>query len=638
MDTSTDTYFFYDQMTKKTFFFKLLQLALLSLLVCYSGNIRAQSPGGVSSNLRLWLKGNAGTSTTTNNVAMSSWQDQSGNGRNATQSTTSEKPIFRNNSTDDMNFNAVVHFTAANLDYFTIPTSTLPTGTGPFSIYIVSRKSSNNGMTEVGIGKSANNASVNVGTNGVQTARFHTYNNAWAPSVSTLVNGAVLQSTYHFQSAMRYLSVNSISYGSRSASINLQTGGAYIAANHNGPGAASFDGEIAEVIIYAENSSTTNRNKIESYLDMKYGITKSGNYVNSANTTIWNATTNSTYDNNVAVIGRDDGSGLAQKQSRSVNSGFQPVIGNDTTIAASNDVNTTSFSPNQSFLAWGSNTGSTSFSTAFEEGNRMNRIWKVQKTGTIGQVKVGVLSSDVSGVTFLNLLVSNDATFNSSDARYQMITETIGGLSYYTTKVNLTDGQFFTFMNSNTTLPLEVISFRANCLNDESVLLNWETASEQAGDHFIIEKSTDGKTWKTIDRITGAGATVQTSQYSLVCQNTEALLCYYRLTQYDRDSNAYAYPVIFSNCHTHVSKASLTTYPNPSKESLVVKYASPLASSDASIRVFTPRGKTVYQKFVSVNQGDNSFLVEKTWAGSGIYFIELNDGLSNVVRSRHIYE
>jgi hypothetical protein len=47
----------------------------------------AQSPGGVSSGLQVWLKADAGSSTTTDNTAITTWNDQSPNGNHASQVT-----------------------------------------------------------------------------------------------------------------------------------------------------------------------------------------------------------------------------------------------------------------------------------------------------------------------------------------------------------------------------------------------------------------------------------------------------------------------------------------------------------------------------------------------------------------------
>ena len=65
-------------------------------------------------------------------------------------------------------------------------------------------------------------------------------------------------------------------------------------------------------------------NKIHSYLAVKYGITlentgggTQGDYLATTGTTIWDASVNSSYHNDVIGIGRDDNQALLQKQSHS---------------------------------------------------------------------------------------------------------------------------------------------------------------------------------------------------------------------------------------------------------------------------------------------------------------------------------
>ena len=102
---------------------------------------------------------------------------------------------------------------------------------------------------------------------------------------------------------------------------------------------------------------------VDRYLALKYGITliQPTSYVNSSGTTIWDATTNGTYHNNIAGIGRDDGSALNQKQSRSVNSGLVTIgLG---AIATANIANTNTFATDKTFLTWGNDTGATTLTS-----------------------------------------------------------------------------------------------------------------------------------------------------------------------------------------------------------------------------------------------------------------------------------
>ncbi|MCE7989583.1 MAG: choice-of-anchor D domain-containing protein [Caldilinea sp. CFX5] len=204
----------------------------------------------------------------------------------------------------------------------------------------------------------------------------------------------------------------------------------------------AFPGDIQEVIWYRTDVSNTERQRIESYLALKYGITldqsTAQNYVAGDGTTVvWDAIAHAAYSNNIAGIGRDDASALKQKQATSTNPGFQPTIGLGT-IAASNAANSNSFAANRNFLVWGSNNQAASYGVGYTPTSftpaagyfRMNRVWKVQETGTVGNVVVQGSGAD-------HLLVSSDPTFATG------VTEI--AFSSGSATVNFTNGQFFTF-------------------------------------------------------------------------------------------------------------------------------------------------------------------------------------------------
>lgn len=68
--------------------------------------------------------------------------------------------------------------------------------------------------------------------------------------------------------------------------------------------------------------TNANKNKVESYLALKYGIsldqTTVTNYTLSNGSIVWNALSGTTYNNNIAGIGRDDTSTLNHIRSQSV--------------------------------------------------------------------------------------------------------------------------------------------------------------------------------------------------------------------------------------------------------------------------------------------------------------------------------
>jgi hypothetical protein len=208
-------------------------------------------------------------------------------------------------------------------------------------------------------------------------------------------------------------------------------------------------GDIAEVVVYKTGSpttkggtlSTSDIEKVETYLAIKYGITLAHDYIAVDGSTIYDV---SSYSSHIAVIGRDDCQDLHQKQSTAIDGDvvtFYIGAGYGNELPATNAANMNEVSEDQAFMAWGTSGGSTLFSASFPAdsfgyaplGNylRMDRVWRVQKTGGIDTVTV----EGPSGSS--HLLVSTDPSFTSGVAMLP--------LDYGRGEVVLQDGQYFTF-------------------------------------------------------------------------------------------------------------------------------------------------------------------------------------------------
>ncbi|NND09626.1 MAG: T9SS type A sorting domain-containing protein, partial [Flavobacteriaceae bacterium] len=188
---------------------------------------------------------------------------------------------------------------------------------------------------------------------------------------------------------------------------------------------ASADARIVEIVSYSSRKdNTTERNRIQSYLALKYGITlgvngTAMNYFDSNNNIIWNSGLNFGYNYDIAGIARDDASDFIQKQSKSVNPTAAVSIGLGD-VALTNNANTYSFNADRDYLIWGHdgntmnvapatsdiivNLGPTTTTTITQ---RTLRTWKiVESGGDVPTVEISILQSDLVG---LPPLVGNDA-------------------------------------------------------------------------------------------------------------------------------------------------------------------------------------------------------------------------------------
>jgi hypothetical protein len=387
------------------------------------------APGGVIAGLTSWNKENtANTGSIWKNSA--NINDATGTGTN----------VYNTSGADLINFNPSYTFNTSGK--FTLPSALDLSGS--YSVFGVS-KLKNAGSNGRVFGSALSNVLIGYWSNLMNTVFYDS-----APNSLTSGTNSVIASTTDVRNYTYIRNAGPFSFYGNSTSIltGATSGATAFRGDIGGSNNENSNVIVPEFITYNVALDAVSQNRVESYLAIKYGYTKSGDYVLSSGTISWNTTANTGYNNNIAGIARDDVSGLNQKQSASVNPGVQPVIGN-VNITDTNANNTNNFSADLSALVWGSDTGSTSFGSSFAFGGlnaRMTRIWKVQETGTVGTVKVALPASQIgSNIAQLNLVVSADATFDGSDTRTAMTLETLGGVQYYTATVDFTTGQFFSF-------------------------------------------------------------------------------------------------------------------------------------------------------------------------------------------------
>ncbi|WP_325531242.1 right-handed parallel beta-helix repeat-containing protein, partial [Chitinophaga sp.] len=221
----------------------------------------------------------------------------------------------------------------------------------------------------------------------------------------------------------------------------------YIGAGHN----TAFNGDIPEVILYSRKLSAVERQQVQSYMALRYGLTLGidapVDYIASdGTTTMWKATAGGAYTKHITGIGRDDKGMLLQKQSISADTGIVTIAAG-ATIAASNKANTTTITNDVSFLTFGDDAGAIAYLTPVtgisNVNSRMTRIFKTQKNNWADQNITFRLSG---GTARTYLLVSTDNTFGAGDAAYVLS----GDSSVTINSSLLPDGAYFTFAKNIT--------------------------------------------------------------------------------------------------------------------------------------------------------------------------------------------
>jgi hypothetical protein len=176
-------------------------------------------------------------------------------------------------------------------------------------------------------------------------------------------------------------------------------------------------------------------------------------------------------------------------------------------------------------------------------------------------------------------------------------------------------------------LPIELLYFRAQPDNNR-VDLQWATSTESNNSYFTIEKSKDGVSFDSLQKIATEAPNGNSSvelNYNTQDPNPYAGISYYRLKQTDLDGKQ-QYSAIVSV--DFIKRQSLSIYPNPTRGSIYVTGVDP---SETSLKAewFDLSGKLLLQGTVSA-QGGAAMLT--TNFNNGVYLLRLisSDGTFTV--------
>ena len=183
-------------------------------------------------------------------------------------------------------------------------------------------------------------------------------------------------------------------------------------------------------------------------------------------------------------------------------------------------------------------------------------------------------------------------------------------------------------------LPVKLLYFNVIKENDK-VQLYWATAAEINNDYFNIEKSLDGKNFKSIGKIIGAGNSQQIISYAFTDSSLLQGLNYYRLKQTDYDGEFSYSPVeIISNYSETGRNLIFSLYPVPASTNINVELNSK-ADLETPLRIINIFGTTVLEKNISIQRGFNHIEMDLTNLSEGIYFIMV-DGLEGYKNTRFV--
>lgn len=272
-------------------------------------------------------------------------------------------------------------------------------------------------------------------------------------------------------------------------SNNSRTLKYYIGAGHS----SVLNGDLSEVIVFNRKLDPDERQKVNSYLALKYGITLQSDYIASDGSSMWTAEKNEGYGYRITGIGRDDAGVLYQKQSKSVDTNALVTMAVGKTIEPSNSANNAEI-PDLSFLTFSDNNRAKDYNINIDEANlpstlalvndttkiaakRMERIFKVEKNGTWQDENITLQVDGLNKDLYtLALYISPEESF-MSDSTVAVSMDKESG-TFQINENRLQDGSYFTFVQYIDKKDMET---KVNNIDAENLQeAEWTTSSWEA--------------------------------------------------------------------------------------------------------------------------------------------------------------
>ena len=178
--------------------------------------------------------------------------------------------------------------------------------------------------------------------------------------------------------------------------------------------------------------------------------------------------------------------------------------------------------------------------------------------------------------------------------------------------------EFILGITDNGGLPIKLTNFNAIALNNKSVSLDWQTATEINNDYFSIEKSIDGKNWELVENVNGAGNSSATLDYSLIDNNPYSGISYYRLKQTDYDSK-----FTYSNIRTvniDITE-NISIFPNPTTGIITIVGN---INELKTLEIYNLLGQNVTSKTNRLKNEETKVIIDLSSLKTGVYFVKTN--------------
>jgi|GEM_PF-928448 len=179
-------------------------------------------------------------------------------------------------------------------------------------------------------------------------------------------------------------------------------------------------------------------------------------------------------------------------------------------------------------------------------------------------------------------------------------------------------------LDANGVLPIRLGEYKAYA-DGNSAIIKWQTLSEENTDYYLVERSVDGKTFKSIAKISAKGDSNSLQEYVVKDKNPSSGINYYRLTSVDKDSKSQVFDVLA--VRFSLQEAAIVVYPNPITSSSIKIRVSGNNNDKLTAVLSTVSGRLIASEVINTSAGEGEYVMQlNNKPTAGIYILKISSG------------
>jgi len=186
-------------------------------------------------------------------------------------------------------------------------------------------------------------------------------------------------------------------------------------------------------------------------------------------------------------------------------------------------------------------------------------------------------------------------------------------------------------LSTAASMPVTLTSFNAK-LENKSVILNWSTTQEKNFNHFLIERSVDGKEFKQAALVFADDNGQMSKEYGYKdgLNNISKGIVYYRLKMVDIDGKFKYSSTRVIRLDEQTNQTSIAAYPNPARNDLRITVPNSWQDQKVVFDLYNVNGQIV--KHIVNSRAGQTENVNVSDIAEGLYIVKVMKGEETAVQ------